>query len=1239
MIEVVTIENALERINGDIFQELCNHYLYLKLNPNSITPIGSVIGKEKSKKGIPDCYFTSADNELIFAEYTTRERLKTGESFYKKLESDINSCFDKSKTGLENEEINKVILCFTERIKPNEKKELEKLCKSYNPACILELKGIRDLAFAVLDYPILGKYLGIKIGTGQIQEPSEFIANYEKSKISTPLSNSFLGREDEIEKGLINLDKSNILLVHGAAGTGKSKYAIELAKLYSIKNNFNFLCIGNKGIAIWEDLRTFIQIDKKYLLLVDDANRLAKNFQWILSLLENRDSNSLKIIVTVRDYALNQVKGISKIYDYSSVEINPFSDDDIKKIVQSDDFKINDPAYIDRILKISKGNARLAIMCAKVALKAKSILELEDASQIYDEYFEPLFDEINLLKDPITQKSLAIISFFSRIDKENREFCDLIFNNLNIDEDKFWEICYYLHESELVDLYEKQVVKISDQIFSTYIFYKVVVQNETLGFTFFLDNYLDYEHRITDTLIPVINTFNYKGIESKLKPIIVAKWFEIEKLGNYQFSLKFLDLFWFYLSPQVLIFLKRTFDKQEPEVLTEFKYTYELNEFSSGIEKELEILSRFRYHSDDFFKDSLELMFYYAVKFPSKMPAISYIIKEKFSFTRLGYVYGHHIQHLLFDFLIENAKSNSNQDVYENILAKVLPHYLKIEFRENEGNGRSITIYTFRLGFSKAIQAFRNKCFNYLLFEAKKSTVLKILSAFNFYEYRNSDSILKHDKRYIFSLIDKFIDTAEFEDCLALQHILEAFEWLKLEYSPNEYKSELFLLAEILKRNRQQGNELSWEDREKLYQKELLEYCKNFDFNKYQALFTNFSTILTKTDELNKGNLRWQYETSLNTILGNLALTDKDLFFNVLSLSFNQFRFNLNYSYIFNRFFGVYPQFYYELFELIQNLQENIKFCYHQTLNIDSVNDEHISFLYSDFIISLKSLIKKFDFWNLTFISKYKKLKGESEIYFEILNIVLDKATSENVKIGVGQQFVEKCLTFDDIPFEDVMNIYLHSCEVEQHFDYENDIFKVLTQRNSNAIVWLLTKRITPYHEKFDFIWSLDNYIDIIDSIFEYYINSKTFYFPESTIAVFFPIEKDKFNNNPVTYLKKLVNEKYSNTEYMNIVFNVICNKYPDLRMDFLANFLKLNSDFDMFRNLEITPNSHSWSGSYIPILENEKKVWEDVISVLNKLPNRLNYYEHKDYANQMIARYDANIKEEMKREFYDDFK
>ena len=694
-------------------------------------------------------------------------------------------------------------------------------------------------------------------------------------------------------------------------------------------------------------------------------------------------------------------------------------------------------------------------------------------------------------------------------------------------------------------------------------------------------------------------------------------------------------------------FLKKQIDQQEVDTSTEFRYTYKLNEFSSGVGKDLEILSRFRHHKQELFKDALELIFYYAIRIPSKMPAAIYIIKEKFCFSRLGYMYGDRIQHLLLNFLIDKAKFSSNKEVYESALSEILPDYLKIEFRENEGDGRTITMHRFCLWLSKSIKLFRENCFNYLLFDAKKSVILQVLYRLNFYEYGNSNEILQHDKSFIFKIIAEHFNTNEFEDCFVLQQVLEGLDWLKVDYSKEinkENKSPLYQLAQILKRDRKRKSKLGWEEEEKLHQKELLEYCRDFDLDKYKSLLINVTLILEQIRKISRGTLALQYENSLNTIFGNLAQTDKNLFLEVLKSNFDKFRFNLNFTYIFNRFFQVTPQYYYELFEVIKDLEADIKFSYHHTLNIDSVKNEHLLILYSDVLRSIKSLTSQYIFWDLTFISKYKKLKEERDIYFEILEIVLSKIKKEEVKIGVGQPFLEKCLTFNNFSFEMLGEAYLYSINIQEHFDYDKNILKALLQRNSSLIIQLLKFNFQNghddlEHENFDFIWELDNYPEIITSIFEYFIASKTYYFSEISLAAFFPVARDKYNNKPVDYLKSLVDQKYLDDKYMDAVFGIICYKYPDLKMEFLERFLRLNTDVEVFKDLEIIKRSNSWSGSYIPILEGEKKIWENVISVLDGLPNRLNYYEHKEYANRQISYFDMRIKEEMKREFFEDFR
>jgi len=1247
MSKIIEIENALSKINGDIFQEFCNHYLFYILNPNSIEPIGSVIGKEKSRKGIPDSYFTTKEGELIFAEYTTKEKAERNNSFFNKLKDDIHNCFDSNKTNLRPEEINKVILCFTSRITPIERKDLEYLCNSYNPSCKLKLIGIRDLSFAVLAYPILGEYINVNICTGQILRPSEFIAEYEKSKLATPLSNTFYGRKIEIEDGLKKISESNILIIYGSPGTGKSKYAIELAKQYSDSNqDIEFLCIGNKGMSIWEDLKTFIIKDKKYILLVDDANRLAQNFQLILSLLHYDPNGNIKVIVTVRDYALAQVKDISKDYNYSLIEIKEFSKDEIKELIKLSDFNIEETPVVDRILDIARGNARLAIMSAKVANKSTNILELNDASQIYDEYFDPIFKEVQILNEPITQKVLALISFFGRIDKENREFCDSVFLGLGINENQFWEICYLLNENELVDLFEQHVVKISDQIFSTYIFYKIVIDLEKIKFTFFLDNYLDYENRIKDTIIPVINTFNYKKIEVNLKPIVVRKWNEISLQNNYEKSLKFLDLFWFYLSSQVIVSLKKHIDSLEKQSTKNYRYNIEHNEFSYGPGKDIEILSRFQYLEAPIFKDALELLFYYGIEVPNKMPALIYLLKERFCFTRFGYMYGDYIQHAVLDFLLEKVQSSKDKLIFENILLFFIPYYLKVEYREDESDGKQFTLYTFQVWLSESIISFRKKCFDYLLTCESKSLVLTIVQNLNAFEYKDSNDIYKFDSEYIFLLINKYFSSEEFEDCFIIQKLIEDLDVLKLSYPKefkNKFKNKLYRLIEILQSDKQRRKELSWQEEEKLHKKELIDYCQNFETSDYFGLLENVDLIFKKTI---KSNIELQYFRSLDIILGDIAKKDCNLFLEVLNRNFTKHNLRLNYVYIFNSYFKFNQKYYYELFQLISNLKFDIKLDYYFTLETKHISNEHYKLFYFNLLDTLSSIENKFSFWDLTFISKYAQNKDESKIYIEVLSLLLSKIKIDEVNISFGAVFIEKCLSFEDIPMKLITEAYLFTNKHEQHFDYKNDIFKKLVERDFNVLFEFLDfnskDRISYHdliHEDFEFLWTLDNYQEIIKAIFNYFIEYNAYHFSEKAINAFFPRNKGELDNKAIDFLRGIVINHFDNDKYIEVVFNVICYSYPNSRDEFLSTFLKLNKSFDLFMKLELVRRGHSFSGSYIPILENDKLLWQRILSVIQNLPNGLNYIEHKDYVAKEIHYCELRIKQEMKREFLSDFR
>ena len=173
-------------------------------------------------------------------------------------------------------------------------------------------------------------------------------------------------------------------------------------------------------------------------------------------------------------------------------------------------------------------------------------------------------------------------------------------------------------------------------------------------------------------------------------------------------------------------------------------------------------------------------------------------------------------------------------------------------------------------------------------------------------------------------------------------------------------------MAEVLKQDKQRKRELGWEEEAKLHKEELQEYCIDYDIKDYEALLTKVSLILTHVKKISKDNSAMQYEYSLNTIFGNLVQKDVKLFLNVLKLNFTKYNFNLNFIYIFNCFFQTNSDYYFELFELIQNLEANPKFCFHHTLNINNVKKEHLSVLYLDLLSSIKSLYTQYIFWDLT---------------------------------------------------------------------------------------------------------------------------------------------------------------------------------------------------------------------------------------------------------------------------------
>src|SRR5690606_22192681 len=95
----------------------------------------------------------------------------------------------------------------------------------------------------------------------------------------------------------------------GAPGVGKTKLAIEAVRRFVQGNpEYSAYSIVNKGTSIYDDLSFYLAHGKNYIILIDDANRQSVIFRQLLSSIKSRTSGTIKIVLTVRNYAVDEVE-------------------------------------------------------------------------------------------------------------------------------------------------------------------------------------------------------------------------------------------------------------------------------------------------------------------------------------------------------------------------------------------------------------------------------------------------------------------------------------------------------------------------------------------------------------------------------------------------------------------------------------------------------------------------------------------------------------------------------------------------------------------------------------------------------------------------------------------------------------------------------------------------------------------------------------------------------------------
>ncbi|WXZ79948.1 PhoH family protein [Fusobacterium nucleatum] len=1223
-IMIETIKQKILQLDAGSFQNLCDSYL-AKIGYQDIVSLGGKAGTRKTTLGTPDTYFSTPDGKYIFVEYTTQ----TGDLF-KKIKKDLAKCLDESKTNISHNDILEIIYCHTSpNLRPSQDKELKNICQ--NVGIKLILIGIDKLAEDIyLFHHLLARdFLGISIDTGQILNIDDFIEEYNSNKLAAPIDTDFLFREKEIEDINKAFKENNIVILNGVAGTGKTRLALHYAKNYIDSHNAKLYCISNKALEIYEDLKLFLNTPGEYILVVDDANQLSARLGHIINYanMQSKDFN-IKILITVRSYALQQVlKNIQTRASYSVIDINLFTDDEIKKLLKTS-LNILNQNYQEKIIEIAEGNARIAILAGKLACQSQNLNSINDASQLYDDYFGVyLNNEIGCNEDlAICAGIVAFLEAFH---------LDYIDNNIltilkekGINKEQFIENIKKLHEREIVDIYNNKAVKFSEQCLSNYFLKYIFFNKKLLSLSSIINiGFQNYGEKIISTVNMLVSIFANKKLIDFVSNEIKIVWRKLKDENSPHFF-DFVKHFFRVNPTETLIILKKKIEKSNQKIDNDV----------------IELLGGFSGMAD--FPTSLELFFQYYLKYPNLYKNFYYIIDQYFRIDRKSLENDFYTQINFLKKLEEFSDKWEEKDI-TLLFLEIVENFLKFFFNSPE-NGRKITevvFYSFSLPISKGVEEYRGLIWESLLKISKKveykEKIWNIIYSYGKDRIeKDSLPILEFDLEYIKKLLNFNFPPNNLKNCILANNLLNIF--YKIGYTKESlfteyFNSDSFHLYSLLK-GVDYRRERDFEKMENIKKQSIGKYLVNASYEKQKYLID----LCCEYENINK-QIEWEITDALRIIFDILP---DEAYTNIVKYYIDKNTpLNLNPYNLVKKLFTLISK--NEVFNLINNSNFKYKnswlYTYFAELPQEFIEKEDLQNMYN-FLedTSDKNIVSSY-YRDTNFLEKYQNI--DKNVFIKGCKIILSKKT---YSLSIVETYFHSLFISPKKIIQKFKNnlnlleeIYFTMFSYEDIFDYNGNFLKELYLVKPSIldkiINFFISKDITFTSDKekiYQCFFELDNFLNIYNKITEKIITKTETSFLYLRHFLEFMLLSTQDNNLIVKkqdeFIKYWIVNFSKNKLKINCLFSIVAKLDNNRKKEYIKLFIANNELFEYFKKIPLIPTSYGYTGRLIPLYNS----WIEYLKSLLPIFVGLKWIEHKGHIEKQIDYLREKIKSEETKEF-----
>ena len=1233
MATVSQIEKAILELEGGAYQNLMNAYLYRKYNFKNITPLGSQVGTNKTTKGIPDAYVRKNDGSYVYIMYGT----VGPKNVFRKLKADVKSIVNNKKSTIPLHRVSKLICCHTTHtITPEQDDELHNLFPR------LELIGIATLAQEIFCYhqDLAHDFLNLCIDSGQILPLEAFMKKYN-AKAAASLSFKLYGREKELLDLTQLLQAQDILVICGKSGRGKTRLAIEVGKNFATQQQYIFKTVLNNGEQIYEDILSHFPDKSNYLIFIDDANLLTGIHHFLNLVLDPNRKHKTKLIFTVRDYAkanlLSKLKQEQiKIYSY---DLQPLAEDIIQKIIK-DNFNLRNQALLNRIIRITHDNIRLAIMAARCA-NNEEWEKIENPSEIFDCYYNNNTHALSLKQLQVA----ALIAFFQKLKLSPNHLITKFLSKADITYEQFVTIIRELHKQEIIDMLKESAVKFGEQTFGDYLLYRFFIKEPIMPFNELLQGTLPkYQKNVIYLVNIACGIFKQPESNEMISCKLKSYWYSI---SNHPFEekLNFIEAFFGLLPTEGLGFIQDTFQtlpNPTPDSAQESTIT------PNHIDRILPILVSYKY--SDNFEAALDILCFYIRYKTNDIEHIYQIIEDSLFIDPYSAANKYKQEITIIKVFEKEFKKTHNRNI-GYLLALFANTCLKTQNTCQTYTGKIVEITTIPLTLCPSSIKLRKYAISAFL-QTYKMPELQMYIKQRICHYLialSKDDFFKIDVQHWITFTKSCLSYNRFDDAL----LLYMFHYdCKKHHIPclrkfNSFAKNLSCQIFIAMSRRQRENLSNFKEshakkvkRLQLLTKNLSKDCFRHFFkdlqtsqlaseidNNYthfglQALFEAQVHHLKAFSDIFLAYAETPYKSitpSLDYIIGTAITTIKPM---VISQLIDQIA-EPQQSIFRSAFYNAIPpqqinkQDIENLFNLLNEKRKNEKIFLLPISNILEINKYHPNFAYN-YIQTAYTAFKNTPVLLTHIFRDYiPNEKAEATLLAKCCSPRRDHTTLQNIYILLAANHPYSCFDYYGTLFQAIY-----------HLDgtfVENIIQQALINKEIRREILAL----------FQQIWNLPESTAIIQkAITAIYDNtSSDWEIVFCLSSILFPSSDKNHREQRVKFIQMYIKKYALDIPKMQHLFRAMWNESVNIKQQFMTDFCKENPSYQDLCSIQCRSKSRFWSNSQIPVIEQE------IASIRQTIENlkETSYLKHKIDLGKQISELENEKETVLEEEFLDD--